>query len=756
MSKLIGFWLLAAVILALPAEVQAKKVEPERAERVAQRFAELKHGSRAKVKHKHRHKHRETVSYYVFNINEDANGGFVIVAGDDAVRPVLGYSYNGNYDENNLPANFAYWMDYLQKQIAWAQEQELAQSEAVQQEWDGYAVSPLIQTRWDQGAPYNNMSPVVNNRRSYTGCVATATSQIMKYHNHPAQGSGRSDAYRTTTHRINIPSIDFSSTNYDWENMQDRYSQSTASTPQNNAVATLMYHVGVSVRMDYSPNGSGALSSRVPMALVTYFGYDRSIQHLYRQYYDDAAWEAVLMEQINAGMPIYYDGYNESDGHAFVLDGYDGEGKFHFNWGWSGLYDGYFVTSALNPGTDGAGAGSGVFNEDQTVIINIKPNRGGVSTGYEMAVRNLTASKTSVSYDENESFTVSFSRLSNIAALDTFPGGQLNVALVDDRDNIVALVASSVNIGILPPYSYYTASRTFNCVAPDTVEPGKYKLRIVTKPNGGDWRIVAFGNPSSIDFNIISAPPTITVHPADQTIQAGKTAKFEVEATSPYKANSFTYQWQVSTSGSASFKNVQDGIGGTSATYTTPKAITAMSGYRYRCIVTDNYKQSSTSDIATLKVVKADPDYTLPTGLIAILGESLSSIVLPEGWSWEKTEIVDSVGLQIHKATFTPKDTENYNIISGIDVTVLVDKVPGIDISVPVSRNISAYTIGNAVVLQNIPNNAKVGMYNLQGKQVYSAEVADGRLKIPVQTKGMYIIKISLGSEMKMLCLPVM
>jgi len=759
MSKLICFWLFAATILALPVEVQAKKVEPERAERVAQRFAELKHGQRAKVKHKHRHKYRDAVNYYVFNINEDTNGGFVIVAGDDAVKPVLGYSDNGNYDENNLPENFAYWMDYLQKQIAWAQEQELAQSEVALQEWDGYAVSPLVQTRWDQGAPYNNMSPVVSNKRSYTGCVATAMSQIIKYHNHPAQGSGSSNAYRTTTHRINIPSVDFSTTSYDWDNMLNIYKNVNATEQQQNAVATLMYHAGVSVEMDYSPNGSGAQSSKVPMALVTYFGYDKSIRRLQRQYYNDAAWEAVLTEQINASMPIYYDGYNDSEGHAFVLDGYDGEGRFHFNWGWSGLYDGYFVTSALNPGTDGAGAGSGVFNDGQTVIIDIKPDQGGVSSGYEMATLNLTASKTSVYYDENESFTVSYSRLSNVAVLntDTFPGGQLNVALMDDRDNIVALVASDVNIGKLPPSFYYSpSSRTFNCTLPDAVEPGKYKLRIVTKPNGGAWRAVAVGNPNSIDFYIVPRPPTITVHPADQIIQAGKTAEFEVEATSPYQTSSLTYQWQVSTGGSASFKNVLDGIGGTSATYTTPKAIMAMSGYRYRCIVTDSYRQSITSGIATLKVVKADPDYTLPTDLIAILGDSLSNIVLPEGWSWEEKGIVDSVGSQIYKATFTPKDTANYNIISGIDLTVLVDKVPRIDMSIPIPKNISVYTIGNSVVLQNVQNNAKVGVYNLQGKQVYSAEIVNGRLKIPVQTKGMYIIKISLGSETKMLCLPVM
>jgi len=294
------------------------------------------------------------------------------------------------------------------------------------------------------------------------------------------------------------------------------------------------------------------------------------------------------------------------------------------------------------------------------------------------------------------------------------------------------------------------------------VEPGKYNLRFVTRPNNGAWKVVTVGNPSGTEFHIISVPPTITLQPADQTIQAGKTAKFKVEATSPNKVSLLTYQWQVSTDGGISFIDVLDGIGSTSTTYTTPKGIIAMSGYRYRCIVVDNYRQSDTSDVATLNVVKADPTYILPTGLTATFGDSLSSIVLPEGWSWEETGIVGNVGLQVHKATFTPKDTANYNIISGIDVTVTVDKVPDIDISISARRNISVYTIGNAVVLQNVPNNANVGVYNLQGKLIFTSGGSFNRenrgsdnLKIPVQAKGMYIIKISFGSETKMLCLPV-
>jgi len=366
------------VIFAMPVAVHAKRVDSDKAKKLAQNFVESKRGSWAKadirLKHtakKRKQKQEETARYYVFSVNEAQGGGFVIVAGDDAVKPVLGYSDNGNYDENNLPPNFAYWMDFLEEQIAWAQEQGLEQSETVQQEWE--AVSPLIKTQWNQSAPYNNMAPIWNGSPSYTGCVATAMAQIMKYYNHPAQGSGSSQAYTTTTLGISIPSVNFSETSYDWYSMQNTYSSSTASTPENDAVATLMYHAGVSVKMNYSPNSSGAPSSNVVTALKTYFGYDESIQQKQRQSYNDADWEAMLMQQVNVGMPVYYSGSNSASGHAFILDGYDNTGKFHFNWGWGGRYNGYFVTTALNPGTGGVGAGSGTYNQEQAVIINIIP-----------------------------------------------------------------------------------------------------------------------------------------------------------------------------------------------------------------------------------------------------------------------------------------------------------------------------------------------------------------------------------------------
>jgi len=379
--------------------LQAKKVELEKAQSVAQNCVQSKQKLRAandiRLKYVATSARRQgnafraqdasvqdTVYYYVFNVNESAGGGFVIVAGDDAVRPVLGYSDKGSYDENNLPPNFVWWMDELQQQIVYAQAHNLLQSKAVGDEWNSYlngtvssstsSAGPLIQTQWNQWAPYNNLCPVIGGAPAPTGCVATTMAQIMKYYNFPASGSGKSAAY-TTPSGITVPSVSFE-VNYDWANMLNAYDGSE--TPQQqNAVATLMYQCGASVKMQYDLSASGTYNEDAVSALTNNFGYDRNMQIRYRNAYGfgfagytDTEWENMLRAQIDAGLPVYYAGQG-SDTHAFVCDGYDTTGKFHFNWGWSGLYDGYFVTSALNPG-------SYDFTTNQLIITDIKPVQG--------------------------------------------------------------------------------------------------------------------------------------------------------------------------------------------------------------------------------------------------------------------------------------------------------------------------------------------------------------------------------------------
>jgi len=538
----------AAIVLLMPVSVSAKRVEPEKAQKLAQRFAETRqrqHGrpGRADVRLKHAAKRQggygqggglrrgaawqgtaDSVSYYVFNINEAQNGGFVIVAADDAVKPVLGYSDNGKYDENDLPPNFAYFIGFLQSQIEWAQERGEEQSTEMGEEWERYlngdvpmmavVKGPLIKTQWDQDTPYWNMCPMSGDTRTYTGCVATAMAQIMNFHKTPAQDASlvNSEAYTTKTLKLAMPSEPLG--RFEWGNMPTPKATQTGTSTQNDAVAKLMYHAGLSVKMDYTTSGSGANSGDVAMALTTYFGYNKSVQMKRRNFYDDRAWEEMLKTELNANRPMYYSGSDGSSGHAFVCDGYSSDGKFHFNWGWGGYYDGDFVTSVLNPGKGGAGSGNGVYNNEQAIIINITPGTGGTLPPYEMALREkFTVSNNSVTL--SDPFNVTFGIMN--AGWRAIPGPiYFAAALINSSNGKIVEIAN---------YTYWGGSGTFlgsgsgwwtsptsspltinNCQI-KTAPSGAYKLKIAVSFDGGtnyepiDLSYTS-GVPTSIDFTV--------------------------------------------------------------------------------------------------------------------------------------------------------------------------------------------------------------------------------------------------------------
>jgi hypothetical protein len=254
--------------------------------------------------------------------------------------------------------------------------------------------------------------------------------------------------------------------------------------------------------------GGGVSSGPLDRGLTTFFKYDKSIQSLPRVYYDNTTWEAIIKAQLDAGLPVFYTGANQTNtsDHAFIIDGYDNEGKFHINWGWNGRDDGYYSLDALNPPS-----GNYDFNYDNTIIINIKPNEGGVAD-YEMTLNSFTTSKTTVR--QNEIFIVNY-RFRNIGGM--FPGGQAGVALVDNNGNIVEIVgtrdAGGLGAGLLGTL------RELNCTVPATVPPGQYQLRIVIKPkDSGDWKIATLSLPdipNSIDFTVADPnSPTPAVPPA--------------------------------------------------------------------------------------------------------------------------------------------------------------------------------------------------------------------------------------------------
>ena len=408
---------LAALMLSMT--VLAERVSQEDAALVANNFMNVGNtvsGVQKAPAKKMVLKKAATASENQYYVYENANGeGWVMVAANDVAHPILAYSNTGTFRTDNQPANLKVWLRGYDRQITRAaQDENYVANEQVQNEWKtlrkganpvkaAVVVSPLIKTGWDQDSPYWNSCPQKSGSRCYTGCVATAMAQVMNYHQWPKQGTGsHSIKFNSNTYTVN-----FGTTTYDWDNMLDRYDSGNPTTAQKNAVATLMYHCGVAVDMQYGTSdegGSGAYtidyngywSSHGTMcaetALTQFFGYKSStIKGYYRDgspedgmnSWTKAEWIAMLKEELDAQRPIMYAGAGYEDpsdpdtgyGHSFVCDGYDSSDKFHFNWGWSNSCDGYYDVDALEPSEPGSGGGNGEYNLEQDVIIGIVPDK---------------------------------------------------------------------------------------------------------------------------------------------------------------------------------------------------------------------------------------------------------------------------------------------------------------------------------------------------------------------------------------------
>lgn len=318
--------------------------------------------------------------------------GFVIVAADDVAMPILGYSVSSTFDNKNVPEHIAHWLEGYDSEIRYLKANNIAQGDMAATEWQALqrgenfpqysagSVSPLLTTQWSQSPYYNNLCPYDNANRgtSVTGCVATAMAQVMKYWNHPTVGNG---SHSYSQRGFGTISANFGNTTYDWANMPNTLSSYSTST-QVNAVATLMYHCGVSVEMNYSANASGAQVympqrgyAAVNWAWLDYFDYSSDLRGVYQSQYTTTQWIQLLKDELDASRPVLYAGFDSESGHAFVCDGYNTSNKFHFNWGWGGHYDGYFAIGALNPGGGGTGSNSTyTFNLNNVALVNVHPN----------------------------------------------------------------------------------------------------------------------------------------------------------------------------------------------------------------------------------------------------------------------------------------------------------------------------------------------------------------------------------------------
>lgn len=327
--------------------------------------------------------------YYVFDVGQSQ--GFVIIAGDDRVPPVLGYADSGVFPAGDQPDGLRWLLArYAEEMASLAETADDGAETPLAVMPDGmtlverarHTIAPMLTTRWNQTEPYNNLCPVYNGSdgkssgsRAVTGCVATALAQVLYHYRHPAALLAEIPGYEfdsggNTT--IEMPAI-AAGTAIDWDNMLDAYTSGAYTDAQAEAVARLMVMCGTAVEMGYGAS-SGANTYTGYQTLASSFGYSDAMVKADRGSHTLRSWIEMLYSELAEGYPVLYDGQSPGGGHAFVIDGYSGDDLFHVNWGWGGMSDGYYRITVLDPNnTSGAGAGGGGgYSMDQTMTLHLR------------------------------------------------------------------------------------------------------------------------------------------------------------------------------------------------------------------------------------------------------------------------------------------------------------------------------------------------------------------------------------------------
>ena len=316
-------------------------------------------------------------AFYVFNLSDH---NFVIIAGDDAHRPVIGYSDESSFDASNIPPALAYYLDgvaecvlQLRHAVAtpdvaleWA---SVLEHGRLMSRYGGRGTGYFCQTKWNQDYPYNCCcpdDPAGSGGHAIVGCLATAMSQLMRFWAYPAQGIGSHCYVHETYGEI---CADFGNTAYDWDNMPNVLN-SNSTDAEKLATGTLCFHCGVTIDMGYGPDGSGGASGPIPGVMHTYFNYCDAIVQLSRNDFETETWKTMVREQFDMGWPMYYGGCQDGGCHAFVCDGYDDNDMFHFNLGWGGGSDGWYLIDDA-PYTHPADA---MFNFVPSEVYNQTPS----------------------------------------------------------------------------------------------------------------------------------------------------------------------------------------------------------------------------------------------------------------------------------------------------------------------------------------------------------------------------------------------
>ncbi|WP_311438411.1 C10 family peptidase [Hallella colorans] len=419
----------------------------------------------------------------------DKQKGFVVLANDDAIEAVVGVS-NKPYATSANPNPAFQW--YLRAANA-AVASRLANGQTYSAAIAPAAplpdhVAPLIETKWHQEAPFNNDIQKDDNGKPYlVGCVAITMSQIMRYYKCPTVGIG-SNSY--TSHGEKL-TADFSASTYQWDKMLKVYEKSKYTDEEAKAVSELMRQVGISVNMKYEPNFSSSFTSSAQNALIKYFGYNPNMNCYTRNFYSEQEWMDMVFSELSQHRPIYYSGNdrNWKNGHAFVIDGYDKDGKVHVNWGWGGFEDGYFDIGILTP------KGNGDYSYKQDMIIDIQPAQDGqwkshLTLNYDNELTIEKFGRRSISVAEIQLWNVSSSTLN----------GEFQLVIEGN-----GILRDLVSIDYTAQDRYWKSYKLPNLSLPTGLPDGDYKIYPRFKDyRDADWQIVRaeYGKKNSVIIHV--------------------------------------------------------------------------------------------------------------------------------------------------------------------------------------------------------------------------------------------------------------
>ncbi len=472
MKRLLHIQFLLVLLLALGySPLQAKRITQWQAQQQAYSFWGKQMPQKAKAKSRTATTASPSDAYYVFN--NDA-GGFVIIAGDDAVTPVLGYTSTGAFDAENLPDGLKDLLKSYERQIAALGDNYVANQTATRAAFTG---EKLLKTaKWNQGNPFNKYTP--NNY--VTGCVATAGAIVMKHHGYPAKGTG-SHSYTLNGKTL---SANFEH-DYDWASMPVKYDGTNDAAFD--GVARLMSDLGVAVEMNYAKDGSGSYIGDLVTALQKYYGYSKLSHLMAIEDVGAEAWNGRLREEIDANRPVLYAASDPTrGGHAFVIDGYKDE-SFSVNWGWGGYCDGFYQIGALNPESEGMPTGD-KYNVGQSAVFGMEPS-GGTEKVSTMGFKKLTNQLQTLNMNitdvkKGQRGTIFSAPIGNTG--DHNFNGEIAVALMNAKGEIRETVTRQpFKLTDFAPGYYYT-SLSFSIESTVDAEPGDY-LAMVAKEGSEEY-----------------------------------------------------------------------------------------------------------------------------------------------------------------------------------------------------------------------------------------------------------------------------